>query len=139
MPETTGRFGLVPKCLRAATLASLVFLGLLVAATIAVALVAVPSLLEEWTYLVALALLVLAELLAGLWIVVQYGVLRSILSSEAAARQSAGLLDRIETLLEDQTESARKLTELAALSDQAKSLIYRDQETEALRGVSART
>jgi len=133
MPERTGQFALLPRCARAALIASFVFLALLIAGTIAVSLAVIPGIFQ-WTHLALLVLVVLAEILAGIWVFILCDVIRVVIANEAACHSSAGLLDRIETLLENQRESSKKLVELVSLSDQAKSLIYRDQEIEALRG-----
>lgn len=75
----------------------------------------------------------LALVIAGGWVFVAYGVIRVIVSNELGVTRISGHMGRLETLLSDQGESLRKLTDLASLSDQAKSLIYRDRELDALR------
>jgi hypothetical protein len=57
-------------------------------------------------------------------------VLASIAGTSTAL---ANRMAPVETLLEDQAASLKKLMELAGLSDQAKSLIYREREIEAIR------
>lgn len=76
----------------------------------------------------------LLMVIAG-WTVVFYGLVLVLVANEESVRATAGRLARAESLLDDQAASTRTLAELAALSDQAKSLLFRDREIEALREV----
>ncbi len=88
---------------------------------------------DEWWKVLPWAIAILVELATMVWAGVMFGVLRVILSIHDNTASAAAQMGRLETLLEDQSNSARKLVDLAALSDEAKSLIYRDREVEAVR------
>lgn len=64
---------------------------------------------------------------------VLYGLIKAMVANELAVSRSASLLERLETLQQDQGSSLKKLIDLESLSDQARSLIFRDREIEAFR------
>ncbi len=70
---------------------------------------------------------------SAVWVLIAFGLVRVIVANESAVHFSSGRLQRIETIAADQATSAKKLIELASLSDQAKSLIFQEQERETLR------
>ena len=72
-------------------------------------------------------------LVLAVWAVVAYGLIQVLLANEAGVAEAAGRVGRVETLLDEIAESTRKLTDLASLSDKAKSYLYREHELEALR------
>jgi hypothetical protein len=88
---------------------------------------------KDWPAVLPSLALVLAVLAGMVWAVMVFGVLRIVLSAHTHVENMAGEIGRLETLLEDQASSARKLVDLASLSDQTKSLLYRDREVEAFR------
>ncbi len=88
---------------------------------------------ENWPSVLPSVVLVLGVLAGMVWVVMVFGVLRIVMGAHAHIENMAGELGRLETLLEDQASSALKLVDLASLSDQAKSLLYRDREVEAVR------
>lgn len=77
--------------------------------------------------------LVIASLVAAIWTLFLYVNLRIALRTQIASESSAHHIERLESLLEDIARSARKQVELTALSDQSKSLLFRDREIEAFR------
>lgn len=87
----------------------------------------------QWLGPIACAIFLLIELAVAGWAMVGYGLLRLLCSIEGTSTALANRMAPVETLLEDQGASLKKLTELAGLSDQAKSLLYRDREIEAIR------
>ena len=89
----------------------------------------------QWTNIASCVILLLAVMVTGVWVFIIYGVIQTLVSSASSVRQTTARLERIETLLEDQCRSTRKLIDLESLSDKAKSLIYRDREIETLREV----
>jgi hypothetical protein len=131
MPDRKERYGWVWKLARAGMVATLVLLALALVGDIAGCVVAARE-GNAWAS-VPYVLGGLALLVAAAWVVVAYGMVRVIVSNEHAVVRLAGRTGRLETLLSDQAESLKKLTDLASLSDQAKSLIYRDRELDALR------
>jgi len=78
-------------------------------------------------------LLVVAELAGILWALLLYGVVGLLVSCESSLNISAGRLTRIETLLESQNSNLQKLADTAALTDQARSILFRDREMETIR------
>lgn len=58
--------------------------------------------------------------------------IRSLLANWESSEHVAGLLVRIESLLENQGQDIQSLAGMASLSDQAKSLIYYEKEIDAL-------
>ena len=148
MSEEAGRFSWVVKLARLAT-----FLGvaLMAAVTILQAALAVDVVVRrhEWVVWigrpsmppdllggVALAcgvLVTLGMIALALWLVALLGCVRTWVAAEEAAHTAASRVRTVETLLEDQAADSQKLVDLATLSDEAKSLIYRDREIEAFR------
>jgi chorismate mutase len=132
MPEETGRFEWVAR------IARVVFVG--TAALLAIALVATASMAflslfspSNGSAALLWVLLLVVELVAMMWAVVLYAAVRMMVSNEFAAAGASARIQRVETILEDTTRSIRELADLAPLSDQAKSLLFRDRELEALR------
>ncbi len=133
MPEQTGKYESVGRFAQVAMIASLVCLAVVFIVALSAAIVY--AIHEGWMATIVPALVVAAALLAGLWGVVFYGAIRILVANEFAVSTAAGRLSRAEALLEDQAGSAKKLIELASLSDRAKGLIYRDLEIEAFREI----
>ncbi len=135
MIEGKGQFSWVLKIARIAMIAAMVLIGLVIITSVAMVVTAAIEAIDTglWRPLVRRTLLFVAALAATLWLCVFYAIIQVIVSNEAGVSDSAGRLERIETLLANQTRSIKKLIDLESLSDQAKSLIYRDQEIEALR------
>ncbi len=138
MPDTMerkGQFAWIPKLARVFVICSLVLLSLAVvaciAATVNTAIVAAGT--GEWLKTVPYALVTIAALLCLGAAPLVYGLIHTILANESGINRAAGRLGRIETLMEDQLETLRDLNVLACMSDQAKSLVYRDKEIETLR------
>ena len=132
MPEETGRFEWVPRVAR------IVFVGtagLLAVALVATVAMAVLTLLGQSRADNSLlwVLLVVVELAALMWSIVLYGAIRLLAANELGAAGAADRIRRVETLLDETTKSIKELADLAPLSDQAKSLLFRDRELEALR------
>ena len=134
MPEQTGRFEWlkVMTTVFLAAVLSLLVVGLVYSVSEFVRK-AFDTYAENWTSVLPSLVLVLAVLAGMVWAVMVFGVLRIVLSAHTHIEDMAGEIGRLETLLEDQATSARKLVDLASLSDQAKSLLYRDREVEAFR------
>jgi len=134
-PEQKGPFNRTLVMSRIAVWASLVFLIFVVIAAVAWGIVTVLDAQEtgRWLDLMNPILAFVAALVAAAWVLVLYGLTRVIVANEAGVRNSTGWLERIETLGNDQAESLKKLIDLTSLSDQAKALIFRDRELDALR------
>lgn len=141
MPHRTGRFSWATRLAHFATVCTLVLLAMVIIATVAWSVTIALSLDEwagrfdvsEWAMIALCVLAIVAELVCAVWVLIAYGLVRVIVANESAVHASSGRLQRIETIAADQAKSAKKLIELASLSDQAKSLIFREQERETLR------
>ncbi len=76
---------------------------------------------------------IFAVLLVGLVVAGVALLLKNLQHDREANDETAARLARVESLLEGQNDHLRDLAQMAALSDQAKSLIYYEQEVEAFR------
>jgi len=132
MSDQPGRSKWTTTTAYAAMVAGLGFLGLVLAGVVALTAM---NLLEMWSWPVMIqgVLGALAALLAVLWLVVLYGLVKLVEANEGAVSRSAGRLDRIETLIQNQVESTQELIRLTSLSDPIKSVVYRERELEAMR------
>jgi tetratricopeptide (TPR) repeat protein len=132
MPEESGRFGWVARIARVVFVGTAALLAVAVVATVAMAVL---SLLAGSGGSAALLwlLLVVVELVAMMWSVVLYGAVRMMVANEFAAAGASARIQRVESILQDTTKSLHELADLAPLSDQAKSLLFRERELEALR------
>lgn len=83
--------------------------------------------------IIILSLLAVAQLVVVIWLGVVTKLVRMMISAKGNLEDIAARLERVESLLENQSESSKKLIELAAMPDQVKSLIFRDREVEAFR------
>ncbi|MCY2932513.1 MAG: hypothetical protein NTV86_24075 [Planctomycetota bacterium] len=148
MPEETGRFEWVTRVARLAFVGTLALL--IIALTASVAMVALTltgpvgsadsvsiggvqagpvGATESMLWVV----LVTAELVALMWSIVIYGLVRAVAAGQGATTSLGSRIDRIETLMDETSRGIRELAELAPLSDRAKRLLHRDREVEALR------
>ena len=148
MSEETGRFAWVVKISHLALVMALGLMGAIVVLHSALAVDMVVR-RQEWVKWIgrpdmppellgglALAggvLFLLLMVIIALGLYALYGCVRTWVSAEEAARTAASRIRTVETLLEDQAADSQKLVDLATLSDEAKSLIYRDREIEAFR------
>ena len=132
MSESANRFEYVVKISRVVLIGTAVLLGISLAATV---VMAVMSLLSQTRASNSLlwVLLVVVELVALMWTVVLDGAIKVMLAGQVAALSATAQISRVETLLDDTVRGIKELAELAPLSDQAKSLLFRDRELEALR------
>lgn len=147
MPERTGRFAWVIRAALFATVLALVVVGLALAGTLALLIVYAidPSFLVRsgllpqakdwpaWMVVLPVILAVGLELVAAFWLLALYGLARTVVANEHGVAQMSGRLERLETLLARQGQAFAELNHLGTLSDQAKSLIYRETEIEAIR------
>lgn len=131
MGETTTRYGWIWKPARVIMVATMVVLALALVGSIAMCVTAAEA--GGLSAAAPFVLISLALIVAGGWVFVAYGLVRVIISNELGVTRISGHVERLETLLADQGESLKTLTDLASLSDQAKSLIYHERELDALR------
>lgn len=81
------------------------------------------------------ALGAVAALAAAPALVTLYGLTISTLSADRSLRLTNDRLSRLEALQQAADNSLKRLADLAPLSDQAKAMIYREREIEALREI----
>lgn len=137
MPDTqeqSRQFRWVAKIALAAMIAALAMLGMSAAGSIAMMIPAIGQVAESGqpSSLVPYVLWLVGSLIAVLWVLVAYGLIKAIIANESVVSDADGRLMRIETLVGDQARSIRRLVDLTSLSDNAKGLIYREQELQAL-------
>ncbi len=132
MAQEKKRYEWVVALSRIALAIFLVILALTLAATIA-KLVSLLLDKADWIVIAQYVVFIALHVLAAVCALAFYGLISVVVSNEENIHLADGRLERIETLLEDQADSTRQLTDMASLSDQAKSLIYREKETEAFR------
>lgn len=131
MSNQAERFDWVAKLARAAMFATLTLLGLAFFGSAAgIVFYAIGG---EWILMGASIAGLLAALVTASWVILCYGWVKIGVAIEGDVSAAASRLSRVETLLEDQVVSSKKLIELTALSDQARSLLYRDRELDAFR------
>ena len=134
MPDQTERYGWLIRLVRIVQIGLWALLGLAMIATIGKGVL---SVLEgsDWLSLAPWVLAFVTEVVLVGWVFLVGGVLRVIIASEVGVSQCAGRLARVEALLENVSRGSERLIELSSLSDQAKSLIFRERELEALHEV----
>jgi len=147
MPEETGRFEWVMRVARLAFVGTLALLIISLIASVAMVvftlmgpvggpdggLVGVQGGPFGATESTLWVVLVAAELVALMWSIVMYGVIRALAAWRGATTSLGSRVDRVETLMDEVSRGIRELAELAPLSDRAKRLLHRDREVEALR------
>jgi hypothetical protein len=134
MTDVTGRFSWVGKTSRLCLVGMLVWLAFSLVATVALGIM-IASDMNHWTEMVAPIATFVGLCLGILFVFVLHGLVLVISANEHAVHQTASRLIRIETLMSSQAAALRSLVELGSLSDRAKSLVYREQEIEAIREV----
>lgn len=132
MPDQTGRLDWITKLLPVSLIATLALLALGLVITVSnlfVSMIQNP----DWMNIMEHVIVILVLVVAVPWAIVLYGILRVMLSHQSALANTAAQIGRLETLMEDEAGSMRKLIELSTLSDEAKSLLYHERELEAMR------
>jgi len=148
MPEETGRFEWVTRVARLAFVGTLALLIIALTASVVMVALTLTSPVggadgisiggvqagplgtsESMLWVV----LVTAELVALMWSIVIYGLIRSLAAWRGDTTSLGSRIDRVETLMDETSRGIRELAELAPLSDRAKRLLHRDREVEALR------
>lgn len=140
MPEETGRFEWVTRVARLVFIGTLALLTIALMASVAMVVLTLTRSAGDpetgtvgGTESMLWVVLVTAELLALMWSVVMYGLVRIIATSQGATAGLNSRIIRVESLLDEASAGIKGLAELAPLSDNAKRLLHRDREVEALR------
>ena len=132
MSEQTGRFKWVLKLARITLIAALVIDALYLAYYLAEAIqVVIASGLSR--ELVPPLLDIVGLLVIAAVAFILYGLVTAFISSVYSATNAAARMERIESVLSDQNQRIHKLVDLTSLSDQAKSLLFRDRELDLMR------
>lgn len=133
MADHAGRFIWVTRFARVAMILTLVVLAVAFIAGVATTVVG----LVDWdpgeTEVYWGVAMTLGSLLAAVWTILLYGVIVAVIANEVAVASAASRLRRIESLTGEVHADTAKLADLSQLSDQAKSLIFREREVEAFR------
>ncbi len=132
MPDQSGRFKWVLKLARITLIAALVIDGLLLAYFLSLAIVVVMNDGASLEILAPLAVIVMLLMLAAAGFIF-YGLITAFISGIYSTMSSTARIERIESVLSDQNQRIHKLVDLTSLSDQAKSLLFRDRELELMR------
>ncbi len=132
MSDQTGRYKWVLKLARITLIAALVIDGLYLALFLSRAILAVIDGDSAFRILPAMEhAVMLLMIAAGLFLA--YGLITAFISNVYSAASAAARIGRIESVLSDQNQKIHKLVDLTSLSDQAKSLLFRDRELELMR------
>ncbi len=140
MPHHAARYQWVSRLSRWAMLGTMALLAVTMAVTIAFTVDVLlnwarwsETLTTPWILPAGCVLAFFGEAALGVWLVTLFGTIKLAVSVEDSLRTSTDRFRSIETLLEVQGNAINKLVDLNTLSDQAKSLLYRNRELEALR------
>lgn len=140
MPEETGRFEWVTRVARLVFVGTLALLMISLMASVAMVVLTMTRSAGDpesgtlgGTESMLWVVLVTAELLALMWSVVIYGLVRILATGQGAMAGLSSRIVRVETLMNEASRGIKELAELAPLSDRAKRLLHRDREVEALR------
>lgn len=134
MPELIGRFSWLAKLARIAMILLLIVLGLALAIGVAHLVQAALQRADPMTIFTRV-LVILAELSAGVVVILAYGLILALLGVESSTRLAHDSISRLESLMEASQASLKRISDLAPLSDQAKALIYREREVDAVREI----
>lgn len=132
MPTTHGRFGRQAPLPKVAMISTIVALSLAFGLTVAWGILAAMEQPEAGT-IIRCSLLALAELAVALGTIVLYSVLGAVANVDTSLGTLNAHMDRLEAILSASRNDLKRLADLAPLSDQAKAMIYREQELEAVR------
>ncbi|MBI5725061.1 MAG: hypothetical protein HZA50_13960 [Planctomycetes bacterium] len=132
MADVERRYDWITKSARSALIVTMVLVGISVIMTVATMGI---TFLEErnWEKFAIFSAVIIGEVVAAAWLVVLYGLISMFVSAETNLEDTVAKLNRHEALLENMSDSSKKIVELSGLPDQAKSLIFRDREMEAFR------
>lgn len=120
---------------KAARLILLISLGILVVMVMITAAWGTFRMMESASLATAapFAIALLAQVMLAGWAAVLYGVVSAHIATENSVNNVSARMGRLETLLDDLAKTSRKVSDLASLSEQAKSLLFREREIEAFR------
>jgi len=134
MPAQYGRFNWLARIARVTLIVALVAIAASFVLTIAYGILRVaahPTVLDAGPFVVA----VVVEAAAALTVIVAYGVVLALAANHEALSALNGHMRRLQSVLQASQEQLKTLTDLGSLSDQAKAMVYRDREIEAVQEV----
>ncbi len=135
MAEEAGEFGWVVKAARVALIAtvSLAAVAIILSIVMAVTVGADPESASTFVPWAAAVVCGVGIAICALVALVMYGLVKVIVANEESVGAAARRMDDMESLMADQVECSKSLVDLGKLSDQAKSLVFREGEIEAFR------
>ncbi len=133
MAGETGRFGWLMKASKVAMVLGIVLSALLVVLGVAGIVKAAGTHSGGAQVLGMAVVTIVIGLLGAALSAVGYGVVAALVENEAGIQSAAEYIRRLESVAEETHRDIHKLTDLSQLSDQAKSLIFRERELEAFR------
>jgi len=133
MDKRHGRFGWLPALGMVALVLGLVAIALAAVLTL-VGIISPPVGVTAWQR-AAMAVALVAELALAVGLLAAYGALVARAASAASLDTLNAHMNRLETILNAAREQLEYLSDLAPLSDQAKAMIYREREIEAVQEI----
>ncbi len=131
MPDASSRFLWVVRLAKLWLILTLVLIGLAVAITIAHGVMTLRGGVELEPLLWWI-LALLGEATAVVFVLVGYGLVETVVSSEQGVEAGVERIRRVESVSEAVLESARRQVDLSQMTDATKSLLFRDREIEAM-------
>jgi outer membrane protein assembly factor BamD (BamD/ComL family) len=129
----SARFGWVVRAGQVSWVAAVISLALSIPLTIVASVEIFLNHYAHWGVLLAGGVLVVGELAAIACVTTWFGAVSALVATHGAAAAAASRLERLETLMETQVNLSRKLIDISSLSDQARTLLFRDREIETMR------
>ncbi len=135
MAEEAGQFGWVVKAARVALIATVSFAGVAIILSVVMAIMvgADPESASAFMPWAAAVVCEVGIAICALMALVMYGLVKVIVDNAESVGAAARRMDDMESLMADQVQCSKSLVDLGKLSDQAKSLIFREGEIEAFR------
>jgi hypothetical protein len=134
MADTYGRFGWLVWLAKASAVFFLAVIALTVVVTVAAGILAFSNTHDTMT-IATYGLMTLGEMALALAVLVGYGVVCAHAGGHATLDAVDSHLIRLESVLEASQTELKRLANLAQLSDQAKVMIYRERELDAVQEI----
>lgn len=134
MANSHDRLGWLGTSAKVALILILLAVALIISETAATAILTLQKDFDVMALVYFMAYL-LAELAVAMIAVTGYGLVRARLSAHASITGISGRLNRLESVLDASRVELKKMADVAPLSDQAKTMIFRERELEAVQEV----
>ncbi len=132
MAEETGQYNWIIKAARVAMIVTVSLAGVALIPTAVIGVMATSE-AGSMVALVPWAAAAACEIGVVVWALVMYGLVRVIVANAESVQLMAMRMDDVESLMADQVQCGKDLVDLGKLSDQAKSLVFREGEIEAFQ------